>query len=823
MTLGTDHRLEVSGWAFRRRSDGVNPTVITLVAVGPDGTAPLSFAARLVPDEEVNRSDIDVTSDRSPSSFVARLDPAALAAAGPPEDHRWRIEVRIEDSSGVHQEPFGGMAQFGTAGAAPTVSVGPRRRSVGVVQASGEGLVLAVRQPDVWVRDLDLSPHRLRVDIGHSARFWPIQADLVQRPEARIKAVRPPGTARLPLRLARVRGVLDLDLERFRDQDERTVQSRWTIELRDLAGRRRMLRWDAPSAGSAAPAEAEPAAPGLRLVSSSSGLFRLDGGAEAVRVIDAEVLTGPDRLRLTVAGLASGPASGSGSELVGGCWLESDRQRVAATSAGPGPRGPIIEFALLGEIPFGTGFRPLNSGRFIFQLDRGLVSGRTADRSEGNELISAGIGSVLTGRLGERTELDRLSVRIERSGLGEFAIRIAAPRAPAESGRFRMLQLAAEFRPGSAGSSGSTGHRALREPLAPAVLFDCFDGRFTGDNPRAIQHELLRRRPDLRSYWVVADHAVSVPERSEPVIWNNRAHFEARARARFVVTNCWLGAEFQARPDQRVLQTWHGTPLKRMGLDRIGVDPSEAYRADLIDQTGQWTWLISQNPYSTEIFTRAYGLDAAGVGLAEIGYPRDDVLSPDADPERIETIRTRLGLASGDRAVLFAPTWRENGRSATSGLDFARLRARLGPNWRILVRGHANTVQTGTAVRAAGVVDVTRYPEITDLFAVADLMITDYSSAMFDFTITGKPMIFFVPDLMGYAQTQRGTYFDLGEHAPGPLVTTTEAVADEIERAADGVPGEYAERYRAWTARFNPFDDGHATERAVDLLLADLD
>lgn len=827
VTLDADHRFTVTGWAFRHRSKDLNPTAITLIAVGPPGTEPLSFPTRLAPNEDVNRSDVDRANDRSGATFVAQLDPAALTSAGPSGDHRWRIEVRIEDSLGAHQEPFGGVTRFGTAGAVGTATVGPRLRTVGAVQADGEGLVLAVHRPPAWVRDLELDGDRLRIRIGHSGRFWPRRAFLVQRSEARVAVVGVPGnTTRLGLRPPSVRGMIDLDLDQLRDHLGHAIQGRWTIGLVDPTGRQRMLRWDTFSErASAAVIDAELAARGLRVLSSPGGLFRLEGGAEAVQVVEAEVLTGPDRLRLTVTGLAPGTDFGSVADLAGRFWLDSDQQRVAATTVRSGPGGLIVEFVLLGQVPFGPEMRPLMSGRYVFGFDRGLVSDGTAQPSADPqpELISAAIGSGLTGRLGERTELDRLSVRIERSGQGEFALRISAPRLPGQAGRFQMMRLATEFRPGPAGSVGGSGHRALSEPLAPAVLFDCFDGQSTGDNPRAIQRELLRRRPDLVSSWVVGDHAVAVPDRSVPVIWNSRAHFEARARAQFVVTNCWLGADFRARPGQRVMQTWHGTPLKRMGLDRIGVDTSEAYRADLIEQTRQWTWLISQNPYSTEIFTRAYGLDEAGVELAEIGYPRDDALSLDPDPARIEAIRARLGLAAGDRAVLFAPTWRENGRATTSGLDFVRLRARLGPNWKILVRGHANTVNTENAVRATGVVDVTRYPEITDLFAVAELMITDYSSVMFDFTITGKPMTFFVPDLIDYAKTLRGTYFDLGETAPGPLVTTTDGVADEIERAADGVPSEYTERYRAWTARFNPFDDGHATQRAVDLLLSDLD
>jgi CDP-glycerol glycerophosphotransferase (TagB/SpsB family) len=115
------------------------------------------------------------------------------------------------------------------------------------------------------------------------------------------------------------------------------------------------------------------------------------------------------------------------------------------------------------------------------------------------------------------------------------------------------------------------------------------------------------------------------------------------------------------------------------------------------------------------------------------------------------------------------------------------------------------------------VVEVTTYPEINDLFAVADVAITDYSSIMFDYSVTGKPMLFFVPDLDDYRERRRGVYFDLGESAPGPLLATTEEVAEAL-RGLD--PAAYArahgEKYAAWRARFNPHDDGEAAARVVD-------
>jgi CDP-glycerol glycerophosphotransferase len=132
----------------------------------------------------------------------------------------------------------------------------------------------------------------------------------------------------------------------------------------------------------------------------------------------------------------------------------------------------------------------------------------------------------------------------------------------------------------------------------------------------------------------------------------------------------------------------------------------------------------------------------------------------------------------------------------------------------VLIRGHARTLQLGRNVVGSNVIDVTGYPDVTDLFLAADLLVTDYSSVMFDFSVTGKPIFFFTPDLDHYRENLRGIYFDLAAIAPGPVVTDPEELV-RLVRTANASRVEFADRYAAWTARFAPHDDGHSAERVV--------
>ncbi len=810
VALGED-RLELTGWAFRSEAE-VNPESISLVAVGPAGTEPVVVRAELTADEEVNRAEVDRALDRAGASFRAVLDVGDLVGAGPGRDHGWRLEIRIRDAAGQRQEPFARVARFGSAAAVPPWYAGSGQGPLVVVQPVDRiGLSVRLQWPDVRAGRVRATPEAIVLGLSCSRWFLPRRAALVQWPEKRDgeRAERP---QRLTLPLSRLGRRVRIDLARLTRMT--AADGRWGIEVHDAFGHLRVVRW-APAAESWSPA----AGPAWALTASASGLLRLDWGTEAARVVDAGLVPGdPARLRVRLTGLTADQQDRLTADR---CRLEGERQHVRAESTTRDASGVVVVFALLGSNRFATELLPLASGRYRVLLEASVFSAvdssapapdgqRAGQRDAQAGPVPVGVSPELAAGLGRRVELAQFGARIERSGRGEFAVRISVPRGVEDGGRFRMLQLAEYYRSDPA---------VLAEPLAESVLFDCFDGRSTGDNVRPIRDELLRRRSGLAEYWVVADLSVPVPAGATPVVWFSRDHFAARARSRLVVTNCWLRGDFRRRDGQRVLQTWHGTPFKRLGTDRIGTDQSAAYRADLADQTGQWTWLISQNPYSTEIFARTYAYDGT---IVELGYPRNDVLSRRLDEQQRERVRTRIGLGPGERAVLFAPTWREDGTHATRRLDFSRLTARLGPAVTILVRGHANTLRSGSDVEGPAVIDVTSYPELTDLFAVADVLVTDYSSMMFDFAITGKPMIFFVPDLDDYAERSRGTYFDLRESAPGPLVSSTDAVADEIDRAGDGVPAEFAERYRAWTDRFTPFDDGHAAERAVDLLLSDL-
>ncbi|MFO6452645.1 MULTISPECIES: CDP-glycerol glycerophosphotransferase family protein [unclassified Aeromicrobium] len=346
-------------------------------------------------------------------------------------------------------------------------------------------------------------------------------------------------------------------------------------------------------------------------------------------------------------------------------------------------------------------------------------------------------------------------------------------------------------------------------PLRERAVAMCFGGGGAGDSVAPVARELVRR--GIPVDFVVTDHSVAVPEGSRPILLHSREWHDAFTHATYLVNNAEFPHYVRFREGQRYLQTWHGTPLKRIGRDIASPRLSAGYTAAMAREAGAWEALLAQNSFAAGVLPQALGFD--GRVILE-GYPRNDALTGD----RAETLRraTREALGLGDeRVVLYAPTWRdtartEQGRRAfVSHLDAALVHERTGAT--VLLRSHSNAAAGRGRISSPGVLDVTAHPDITALLAAADVLVTDYSSVMFDFAVTERPQVLLVPDVEEY-RDDRGFYLDLQETPPGPIATST----DEVIEALAGPSSDQA---RAFRQRFAPLDDGHAAARVVDAWL----
>ncbi|GLZ10383.1 hypothetical protein Acsp04_06180 [Actinomadura sp. NBRC 104425] len=464
-------------------------------------------------------------------------------------------------------------------------------------------------------------------------------------------------------------------------------------------------------------------------------------------------------------------------------------------------------------VPSVAGVLPLRAGQWDVLF-----------RTPGGRALAVRTDPAVSSALPPALEVARRGYALELQRVG-LVVRVSGDVPPEE--RSAATALRSEAR-----------QRVAKEGLRDAVVFSCFNGRQYSDSPKAIHLEMVARglAGDLEQLWVVNDAQVELPDTLTPLRLNGREWHEAIASSRYIITNHRLGDWFQRHPDQVVLQTWHGTPLKKVGRDvkeaHFAYAPGmkQAYRslskgkgkgeeAQAGPALPEWTHLLSPNPFSTEIFRRAFSFKGE---IIEAGYPRNDLLyHPEADRIAAQ-VRARLGVPAGKRIVLYAPTWRDDqyysrGRYKFDlRLDLDRAKAALGDDHVLLVRLHSNVVD-GVPEDGEFVMDVSLYPDITDLYLISDLLITDYSSVMFDYANTRRPMLFFTYDLADYRDRLRGFYLDFQAEAPGPLLETSDAVIEAI-RDIEPIAKEYRDNYDAFVERFCPLDDGRASARVVDRL-----
>jgi CDP-glycerol glycerophosphotransferase (TagB/SpsB family)/glycosyltransferase involved in cell wall biosynthesis len=355
----------------------------------------------------------------------------------------------------------------------------------------------------------------------------------------------------------------------------------------------------------------------------------------------------------------------------------------------------------------------------------------------------------------------------------------------------------------------------LRLPLDDdLVLFSAYWSRSVSCNPAAIDAELARLAPHMRRVWAVrADDADRVPKGVKVVRVGSRDYWAALARAKYLVNNVNFADSVVKREGQIHVQTHHGTPLKTMGLDQQKYPASTDMDFEkLLERCDRWDYSISANRFSTVIWERVYPCSYTSL---ETGYPRNDVLV-NATSQDVRAARAALGLADGTKAFLYMPTHREYQPGFVPPLNLSRFARELGPDVTLLVRGHyfyGNSPHVAELRRTGRIIDVSGHARVEELYLAADALITDYSSAMFDYAVLDRPIISYVPDWDVYSAV-RGTYFDLLQEPPGAVATTQAELLGLLASGGYDSP-ETTERRDTFRRRFCEFDDGHAAERVV--------
>jgi CDP-glycerol glycerophosphotransferase (TagB/SpsB family)/glycosyltransferase involved in cell wall biosynthesis len=351
-------------------------------------------------------------------------------------------------------------------------------------------------------------------------------------------------------------------------------------------------------------------------------------------------------------------------------------------------------------------------------------------------------------------------------------------------------------------------YRRIRRVDTDLVVIENLWGRSPRLNCLAIDQEIRRSHPHVRIVWSVNQGGrEGVPASFDYVVSGSHQYYRALATAKYFFLDVNLPGWWRKRKGQVFTQLHHGTPLKLMGVEERG--KSTWWVNGLLKRVQHWDYSLASNSYSSEVWKHSYPVRYETL---EYGYPRNDVLVT-ATADDTVSARGRIGIPEDARVVLYVPTFREQGSDTISMTDIDQIADSLSEGELLLMRGHYLTGRERGADLHASIVDVTDYPSVEDLYLAADVLITDYSSAMFDYANLGRPIIIFAPDWNQYRH-QRGTYFDITVDSPGSVVYSATDLAECLS-SREYESERNQKLLRQFKEIFCQFESGHAAQDVV--------
>ena len=345
------------------------------------------------------------------------------------------------------------------------------------------------------------------------------------------------------------------------------------------------------------------------------------------------------------------------------------------------------------------------------------------------------------------------------------------------------------------------------------VVFCSAGGRGFGDNPKAVALALMELHPGLDLVWLTKNMNIELPEGVRACPYGTPQAVMELSTAKVWVNDSRGGAKYK-RKGQRYLQTWHGFALKH--IERAAKNLPAHYVQQCKQDSAQIDLLVSNSEFMTRVYREDFWYDGE---IAPYGSPRNDVFFRDTGAG--EKVKQFFGLLSEQKLLLYAPTFRDDGSKDCYAIDpqaaLAACEARFGGQWSALLRLHPNAAALSKGLfpyDGERVIDATAYPDMQELMLACDLLITDYSSSMFDFALGGKPCIQFATDIEVY-QKGRGFYFPLDQlpfpwaHRNEELVGILTDFDEEVQRR----------RWTEFASKQGFCEDGHASERCARWIL----
>lgn len=359
------------------------------------------------------------------------------------------------------------------------------------------------------------------------------------------------------------------------------------------------------------------------------------------------------------------------------------------------------------------------------------------------------------------------------------------------------------------------------------IIFESQYGGKFDDNPKAIYDYFKNKNSDKYIlFW-------SINYRNRKIVKNREVkvlyRFSIRwlyymARAKYWIVNSRMPKWLPKRKGTNYVQTWHGTPLKKLALDMDTIsmpgNSLEAYKESFLNETKKWDYLIAPNQYSKDIFKSCFAFNKTFI---DSGYPRNDVLFQKNNIKDINEIKKKLGLPLDKKVILYAPTWRDDYYISRGKyrfkipFDLKKVSEIIGDEAVIIFRAHYLVAESLNNLEEENkFYNFSIKEDISDLYLVSDMMITDYSSVFFDYANLNRPMLFFAYDYENYRDNLRGFYFDIEKESPGPFIIREEDFyfyLKEYLEKSDFV--NYRHRLKKFHETYCSWEDGTASQKSL--------
>ena len=289
------------------------------------------------------------------------------------------------------------------------------------------------------------------------------------------------------------------------------------------------------------------------------------------------------------------------------------------------------------------------------------------------------------------------------------------------------------------------------------VMIISYYGKGYGDSGKYIANELLKNN-EFIVYWA-SNSKNSIPEGINFVKYNSIVYLFHLATSKFWINNTRFRYGIRKRKNQFYIQVWHGgLALKRVEYDVLD-DLSIIYKMAMKNDNKMIDLMVSNSKFCTEMYRKAFRYDGE---IIEVGTPRNDILVNNSCDCYKKIISDYYNFEVDSKILLYAPTFRNNYDENPYDIDFIKvkeiLNSRLGDNWKILIRLHPNIKSLNLINYNDNLIDATNYPDMQELISACDLLITDYSSTMFESLIANKPVVLYAKDIEMYKKS-RGYYF----------------------------------------------------------------